>query len=56
MTLLLGDEPIYKDNELMGYVTSTKYGYSIGKWVCLAIIEGKMGISIKDSWKKEDLR
>jgi glycine cleavage system aminomethyltransferase T len=30
---LLGKEPIYAEDEVVGYVTSGNYGYSVGKWV-----------------------
>ena len=52
-TFLLGDEPIYKNNELIGYVTSTKYGYSVGKWVFLAVVKRKDGKVIDNAWFNE---
>lgn len=30
---LLGKEPIYADGQVVGYVTSGNYGYSVGKWI-----------------------
>ena len=30
---LLGKEPIWKDGKTVGYVTSSNYGYSIGKQI-----------------------
>lgn len=47
--LLLGDEPIYRNNELVGYVTSCKYGYSLNKWVCLARLTVS-NVSIDKEW------
>jgi glycine cleavage system aminomethyltransferase T/glycine/D-amino acid oxidase-like deaminating enzyme len=41
---MLGDEPVYNsDNELIGYVTSTRYGHSLERWVglCLVKTDGK---------------
>lgn len=51
---LLGDEPIYRNNELVGYVTSTKYGYSLEKWVCLAALKVESGKITKDWIEKGD--
>jgi len=45
---LLGDEPVYNENEIVGYVTSTRYGYSIRKWVGLCMIKYKGRLSKSD--------
>lgn len=36
---MLGDEPIFRDGKLVGYVTSTKFGYSLNKWVCFGLLK-----------------
>ena len=43
--ILLGDEPIYRNKELVGYVTAIKFGYSVGKWVCLGSLQSGEGIN-----------
>lgn len=46
--ILLGDEPIFRNKELVGYVTAIKYGYSVGKWVCLGSLQ--RGEVISKEW------
>ena len=46
---LLGEEPIYKDNQFVGYVTSAKFGYSLDKWACLGLVENS-GEKIEKNW------
>ena len=45
--LLLGDEPIFRNGELVGIVTSGNYGHSIGKSVGLGYLENESGVDIE---------
>ena len=45
----LGSEPIYRNGIQIGNVTSTKFGYSLNKWMFLGLINRKDGI-IDKSW------
>ena len=40
--LLLHDEPIYKDNKIVGYSTSSNYSFCYNKNICLAYIHGEI--------------
>ena len=37
--LLLHDEPIFKDNEIVGYTTSSNYSFCYNKNICLAYVK-----------------
>ena len=40
--LLLHDEPIYKDDKIVGYSTSSNYSFCYNKNICLAYINGEI--------------
>ena len=40
--LLLHDEPIYKDNEIIGYTTSSNFSFCYKKNICLAYVKGEI--------------
>ena len=42
--LLLGDEPIYRDGELVGRTTSGAYGHTLGRSVGMGYVEGRDGV------------
>ena len=46
--LLLHDEPIFRNNEIVGYTTSSNYSFYYSKNICLAYIKGEIN-------DKEDL-
>jgi glycine cleavage system aminomethyltransferase T len=35
---MLGDEPIFRNGILVGYVTSCRFGWSLNKWVGMAVL------------------
>jgi 4-methylaminobutanoate oxidase (formaldehyde-forming) len=43
--LLLGDEPIYRNGELAGRITSGSYGHTIGRSVGMGYVENKAGVN-----------
>jgi heterotetrameric sarcosine oxidase gamma subunit len=43
--LLFGEEPLYRDGELIGRVTSAAYGHTLGRAVGLASVEYKEGVT-----------
>ena len=43
--ILLGDEPIYRDGELAGVVTSGEYGHTIGTAIGLGYVESEDGVT-----------
>jgi len=36
--VLFGEEPVYRNGDVIGYVTSVKYGHSIKKWAGLCLL------------------
>ena len=40
--LLLHDEPIYRDNKIIGYTTSSNFSFCYKKNMCLAYVKGKI--------------
>jgi glycine cleavage system aminomethyltransferase T len=46
----LGDEPLYRDNKLLGYLSSASWGHSIGRGVGLAYLSHPEGKGIDKSW------
>ena len=42
--LLLGDEPIYRNGELVGRTTCGAYGHTVGRSVALGIVENENGV------------
>lgn len=40
-----GQEPIYRNGELVGSVTSTAYGHSVGSPVCLGYVRNEAGVT-----------
>ena len=43
--LLLGDEPIYRDGELVGRTTSGNYGHALGRSVGMGYLENDEGVT-----------
>ena len=43
--LLLGDEPIYRNGEIAGRITSGSYGHTIGRSVGMGYVEDKAGVN-----------
>ena len=43
--LLLGDEPIYRNGEIAGRITSGSYGHTIGRSVGMGYIEDEAGVN-----------
>ena len=43
--LPLHDEPVYRDGELVGYVTSADFGHTLGRAVAFAYVENADGVS-----------
>ena len=43
---LYHNEPIYRDDEITGYVTSAMYGHTLGGAVALGYLENDLGISV----------
>jgi 4-methylaminobutanoate oxidase (formaldehyde-forming) len=43
--ILLGDEPIYRDGEQAGVVTSGEYGHTIGTAIGLGYVESEDGVT-----------
>lgn len=46
--LVYRDEPIYRDGEPAGYVTSGAFGYTLGRSVCLGIVAHERGAPAAD--------
>ena len=42
--LLLGDEPIYRNGEVVGRTTSGTYGHTVGRSVGMGYVENEEGV------------
>ena len=40
--LLHGDEPIFKNDDIIGYTTSSNYSFCYEKNICLAYVKGEI--------------
>ena len=45
--ILLGEEPIFHNNKLVGIVTSGNYGHSLGRSIGLGYINNKSGVNLE---------
>ena len=46
--LLLGDEPIYRNGEVVGRTTSGTYGHTVGRSVGMGYVENEEGVDTAD--------
>ena len=45
--ILLGEEPIFHNNKLVGIVTSGNYGHSLGRSIGLGYISNSSGVNLE---------